>query len=61
MQKLYTKQELADILNISIHTINSFVGKGLVKPIYIGGSVRFTQDEIDRLTTKGTEESSEEK
>jgi len=56
MKKLYDKKELAEILTISIPSINVLIGKGLIKPIYIGGSVRFTQDEIDRLLTKGTGE-----
>ena len=56
MKKLYDKKQLAEILSISIPTINVFIGKGLIKPIYIGGSVRFTQDEVDRLTTSGTKD-----
>jgi len=48
-QKTYTKQQLAEILQLSVPTINNYIAKGLIKPLNLDAAIRFSQKEVDRL------------
>lgn len=47
--KLYTMEEVANILRVSSRTVKNMVKSEKIKAIKIGHSVRITHDEINRL------------
>ena len=49
MEKLYSKKEVAALLNVTIQTINNWMKKGIIKATYLGSTVRFKESEIKRL------------
>jgi len=51
--RLYTQKEVAEILGVSLITINKWVRTGKVKVVYLPTSSRprITQEELDRLRT----------
>lgn len=49
--KLYTKAELAELLRVSAATIQRMIASGRLPVVRIGGSVRITQETVDRLLT----------
>ena len=46
---MYTIKEFCKIFKITRDGYNGWVRKGIVKPTKIGGIVRITQEEVDRL------------
>jgi excisionase family DNA binding protein len=52
--RYYTRKELAELLRVSLDTIDRWKQKGVIKGFTIEGSVRFTQEEIDQLVERGT-------
>lgn len=49
MEKLYTLDELSEILKVSRLTLTRWEKKGKLKVIRINGTIRIRQSEIDRL------------
>ena len=58
MENLIDKKKAAEILQVSIKTLDSYIAKGIgPKPIYIGPTlVRFTRTEIESFIQKSMEE-----
>lgn len=52
--QLYTKQETARILKISIRTLTSYMSQGKISPTYHDRAVRFRKKEIDRYIRENT-------
>ena len=53
MNKLLSKREVAEILSISVRSVERLVARGIIRKIKIGGSIRFRQCEIEKLMEKG--------
>lgn len=49
---LYSRQEAARLLNISISSLEVMVGRGMLKPIHKGRRVMFSRAEIEREAKK---------
>lgn len=49
--KLYTCEEVSDMLKVSIHTVRSWVCNGSVPYHKVRRFIRFTQDDIDKIMT----------
>ena len=49
METLKTKEELCEILQISLSTLNNWMKSGKVKYLKIGRCVRFLNEEVERL------------
>ena len=57
MQKLYTKKEAAEILKVSPQTIENYIRRGLLTPLYPGGEtsgvgavpVRFAAEQVENF------------
>ena len=49
MKKLYTVQELAEIMDVATNTIYKYEKTGQIKCIKNLRPMRFTQDEVERL------------
>ena len=47
--KTYTINEICEIFKLSHITIRKEIKKGSIKAITVGGSIRITQQEIDRI------------
>lgn len=58
MEKLLNKKQVAELLNISVKSLNHWVSMGQgPKPVHIGPTmVRFTQAEIETFIQKSMEE-----
>ena len=52
-QQFYTRKELAELLRVSVETIDRWRKIGTLKGITIEGSVRFSQEEVDGLVERG--------
>lgn len=48
VRKLYTAQQLAEILQVKPHTVYLWGNKGVIKSIKIGGQVRFYNPAEDK-------------
>lgn len=48
-QKLYTRQEVCAMTNISLPTLWTRMKKGEIKPTQIGRRVLFSEDEVKRF------------
>lgn len=46
---MYTIKEITEIFKIHRSTIYHWIKKGLLKPVKIGGSVRFPAEQVERL------------
>ena len=53
MQKLLTKTEIAELLNVSVSTIEHYVFFKKIPFIKIGKLVRFSEDEISKWVQEG--------
>jgi excisionase family DNA binding protein len=53
-ESLITKKEAANRLAISVRTLDRLADRGLVEKIYIGGSVRIREREVDSIVECGT-------
>lgn len=49
METLYTVEEVANTLKISIPTVRSWIKQKKIKIIKVGNSVRIQQSELERL------------
>ncbi len=50
---LYTRNEAAKALGISVRTLDSWVCSGEIKPVRLGRLVRFQPTELQRVATEG--------
>jgi excisionase family DNA binding protein len=46
---LWTKQEAADMLRVSLSTIDRLVSNGTLRAIHIGASIRISDKELERI------------
>ena len=60
MKKLYTVQELAEIMNVATNTIYKYEKTGQIKCIKNLRPMRFTQDEVERLIGEELNKETEE-
>lgn len=44
-----TKKDLCEIFRVSLGTVNNWIKQGKIKAVKIGRSVRFSEEEIERL------------
>lgn len=49
LEKLYTPQEVAEILGFAVKTVQNYISEGKIKSIKVFGSNRVTESEIKRL------------
>lgn len=54
--RLYRVDEACEILGLSDTTLRKLREDGRIRAIRIGGKIRITQAELDRLLTEGTGE-----
>ena len=50
--KYYTREEVCELLQISLSTLDTYVKKGVITCSYLGTRVRFTQDDIAKALAK---------
>lgn len=48
MSKLYTRRELADLLSLSLPSVDRLLAKGELPAIRIGRSVRVAEDAVNK-------------
>ncbi len=53
-EQLFTKEETAKILKVSVRTISNYIRERKLIPTYHTRGVRFTQKEIDRYIRENT-------
>ena len=46
---MYTIQEVADIFHVSYGTAYSWVTSGRIKSVKIGGIIRISEEEVERI------------
>jgi excisionase family DNA binding protein len=51
--RLKTLQQVADELNLSIHTIRAWVAQRRLRYVKLGRSVRVSEDEVERVIQLG--------
>lgn len=51
--KLYTLQEVADILHVTRKTIYNYMKAKKIKAIKVGRTYRVTQEELNKYLTEG--------
>jgi len=51
-QKLYTVKTLCSYLSISRATLYRLIQQGMLEPLHIGPSTRFTESEVERFITR---------
>ena len=44
-----TKKDLCEIFRVSLGTVNNWIKQGKIKAVKIGHSVRFSDEEVERL------------
>lgn len=49
----YTRREVAELLKVSVRTVERWEAAGLITPLRIGGTVRFRAEDVDALVTAG--------
>lgn len=49
MEKLYTPQEVADILGFALKTVQNYISEGKIKSVKVFGSNRVTESELKRI------------
>jgi excisionase family DNA binding protein len=52
MENLYTKYDLADLLKVSVGTIDNKMKEGSLNFMKIGKSVRFSEEDVSTLLKK---------
>lgn len=50
MEKLYTAKQVADLLQINVHTVLRFIREGKIKAIKVGREYRIKQSMLDLYT-----------
>ena len=53
MSKMLTREEAANILNVSVTTLDRWIRAGIVSAVKIGGSVRIPQSTLDKIIQTG--------
>ncbi len=51
--RLITKARAASLLSLSTRTLDRMAGQGQITKVFVNGSVRFRQSEIDLVIEKG--------
>lgn len=51
--KLYSAEEVAEILQVEKETVWKWIRAGKIKSVNIGRLVRITQEEVERITNEG--------
>lgn len=51
--EVYSLQETADLLGVTIQTIRSYVRKGLISPILVGGKKYISTEALREYLSKG--------
>jgi hypothetical protein len=46
VERLLSKGEVADLLNVSVRSVDRLRGEGLLKEVYVRGSVRFAPEDV---------------
>jgi len=57
MEKLFTVNEVTEMLRISRATLYRHIDNGLIRPVKLGGKTLFTESELNRLLKKITRKS----
>lgn len=52
LERLYTKQEVADALGVHVNTVDKWIIRGHLRPRYIGRRVMFTRKEYERFIAR---------
>lgn len=50
---LLTRREAAAFLRMSPNTLDRYAGMGRIKRVRLGGSVRYSREELERITREG--------
>lgn len=50
--KMMTRQDVADYLNITLPTVHSYMNQGILKPYKISGRTLFKKSEVTQALTK---------
>lgn len=48
-ETMKTKKDLCEIFRVSLGTVNNWIKQGKIKAVKIGHSVRFSDEEVERL------------
>lgn len=48
-KKLLNKKEVAELLSISVRSLERLVARGKIKIVKIGGCIRFRSDEVEEV------------
>ena len=59
MEKLLSAKDVSEILNCPVSTIYTFHQNGKLKGVKIGGLLRFTQEEVEKLIGRNSPQSKE--
>lgn len=54
-EPLLTKKQVADLLSVSVRTVNRLMANGFLRYIRIRGSVRFVLEEVDQVFRQNVE------
>jgi excisionase family DNA binding protein len=53
VEKMYSKKEVAELLGVTVRTIENYINAGLITGVRIGSRWRFPESEIERIQTEG--------
>ena len=53
VEKMYSKKEVAELLGVTVRTIENYINAGLITGVRIGSRWRFPESEIARIQTEG--------
>ena len=49
IEKLYTVKDLAEMLQVTEHSIRRYIREGKLECVRIGNTIRFKQEQLDRF------------
>lgn len=52
MEKLYTPEEVADMLRVTRRTVYEWIRSGQLKAVKVGRQWRITEDDISKMMTR---------
>ena len=52
---MYSTKQIAELMGISLRTVQNYVKGGVIKGTLVGGQWRFTESEVARLQAEGTQ------
>jgi len=55
--KLYSLEEVAEVLGVTYNTVYNLISAGKIKAVYVGRALRVSLDEVERIVLEGTKES----